>query len=270
MRPVTDTDRALVVPPKRSYSERFDPRLYCFGAAEAKALVAGASVTAHMGFASAQKLNANEIPPPPYVVSPFEGVEPAVSPLKEIASAATSIGAGETPAPAASSSASASAAPSATPPSEPFPPRMSVSIPPRERTASPRDLSIPVTLRNDGVRPITILFRPETLAFDVSGPDGPVRCSWPQPVGGTVREMYTHLAPHTATSQTVLLSAYCPRSVFERTGLYSVKPRLDTRGGSAEAIGLRAFEGEVVGEKTMLLRVERGRSPSSERPNLDP
>jgi hypothetical protein len=196
-------------------------------------------------------------------VSPFAEVEPAVAALKEIVSAQATIGGETAPAPSASASTSA-------PPAVPYPNRLSLTFPAREHTANAHDVSIPVTLHNHGERMETILFRPETLAFDVSGPEGRSRCTWPQNVGGTVREMYANIPPRGAISQTVLLSAYCPRSTFHRAGLYAITPRVDTRGGAAQSIGVRAFEGEVVGDKPMLLRVERGRSQPSERPHLDP
>ena len=44
MRPADEAERALVLPPKRSYVESFEPRLYCFGVHETPALTPGATV----------------------------------------------------------------------------------------------------------------------------------------------------------------------------------------------------------------------------------
>ena len=50
MVPTSDMERGLVLVPGRSYTEKFDPRLYCFAEREVAALVPGATVVAHYGF----------------------------------------------------------------------------------------------------------------------------------------------------------------------------------------------------------------------------
>jgi hypothetical protein len=80
MRPADDTERTLVLPPKRSYSESFEPRLYCFGERELEALEATTIVVARLGWA--ERANGRG----PHVVSAIEGVEPEVAPLADIAS----------------------------------------------------------------------------------------------------------------------------------------------------------------------------------------
>ena len=82
-----DEERGLVIPPHRAYAERFDPRLYCFGAREADALVPGASVVARLGWARGRGPKA-----PPYIVSAIDGVEPKLGPEKEITSEAFLVG----------------------------------------------------------------------------------------------------------------------------------------------------------------------------------
>ena len=269
MRPHGDLDRALVVPAKRSYSETFDPRLYCFGHAEAEALVAGAKVVAHLGFDGARAAK----PVAPFEVSPIEGVDPVVAPAKEIASSPVSLPAGDSPSASASSSSSASSIPpSATPQVDEsaFPPKLTLSVPERVNAYRPRELTIAVTVHNAGARAVTLIVRPETIGFDVIAPNGTVRCKWPMNIGGTVREAYTTLHAKARATVSVLLPALCPGNTFDHDGLYVVRPRLDTRGGAAAALGLKAFDGEVIGTTTTLLRIHHGKNPPKpQRPALD-
>lgn len=266
MRPTDDVERALVLPSKRSYSESFDPRLYCFGAHES-ALVAGAKVVAHLGFAPipAPKTARATKPIAPFVTSPFAGVEPAVAPLKEIVGAPITLAAGEAP-----------PSPTATPPKppaagdDPFPVHLSLSVPRHVESFGATDLAVTVTIANDGVRPVTLLFRPETIGFDLLGPGGATRCTWPAAHGGAVREAFTTLAPKAKQSVSVLLRSVCPDSAFDQGGLFVVRPRIDTRDIQAAFAGLHAFRGEVIGPTATLLRVHHGRHPPKRgRPTLD-
>ncbi|MGK4455691.1 hypothetical protein, partial [Klebsiella pneumoniae] len=86
------------------------------------------------------------------------------------------------------------------------------------------------TISNDGARPVTLLFRPETIGFDIIGPTGATRCTWPASPGGSVREAFTTLAPKAKQSVSVLLGALCPDIAFNQGGLFIVRPRVDTRG----------------------------------------
>ena len=63
MRPIGDVDRALVLAPKRSYTESIDPRLYCFGAKATEVLAAGTKIVAHLGWWKSHGTSA------PFVVS---------------------------------------------------------------------------------------------------------------------------------------------------------------------------------------------------------
>jgi hypothetical protein len=261
MRPTNDIDRALVLPAKRSYSESFDPRLYCFGTHET-ALVAGAKVVAHYGFLGIGA-KAPAKPAPPFVVSPFDGVEPAVAPLKTLVAAPITLTSGEPVSPAP------------TPPplpkegDDPFPPKLSLAVPKHVEASQPLDLAVTVTVSNDGSRPVTLLFRPETIGFDIIGPDGAMRCSWPGNAGGAVREAFTTLAPKTKQSVNVIIGAVCPDVAFNQGGLFIVRPRLDTRYIDPDP-RLHAFKGEVIGTTTTLMRIHHGRhAPKVVRPRLD-
>ena len=261
MRPIGDVDRAVVLAPKRSYAESFEPRLYCFGAKATAALVGGAKVVGHLGWMKSHGTSA------PFVVSPFEGVEPAVRSEKEIVATETDI-------PAGSGDPSPNTTASASPPKagdDPYPTKLALASPKQIDVEAPRDLPMTVTVKNEGVRSVTVLLRPETLAFDVIGPHSTNHCSWPVRVGGTVREAFTTLGAKRGESVSVLLDALCPESTFDQAGLYIVRPRLDTRHADGEAVGLSAFAGEIIGTRTTLLRVHRGTKPArTVRPTLEP
>ncbi len=86
MRPIGDVDRALVLAPKRSYTESIDPRLYCFGAKASEVLAPGTKIVAHLGWWKSHGTSA------PFIVSPFEEVTPVVRAEKELVAAETEIG----------------------------------------------------------------------------------------------------------------------------------------------------------------------------------
>src|SRR6202044_1722510 len=80
MRPGDDMDRPLVLPPGRSYVERFEPRLYCFGKRLLDGLAQGAIVVGPLGWTGGKRFR------PPFEVESIAGGEPELAPLKEIAS----------------------------------------------------------------------------------------------------------------------------------------------------------------------------------------
>jgi hypothetical protein len=275
MRPTNDVDRALVVPPHRAYAETFDPRLYCFGTKEAAALAPGTTVVAHMGWPSppappAPVRGRRAAPPrplnPPFEVSPIEGIDPAVAPLKEVLSAAFIVPAD----PAAPSTAIVTHGSGTQVPQEPFPVKLTLASPAHVDTWSLGDTAIPITIKNVGTRPVTLLARPETIGYDVIGPAGSFRCVWPTRPPAPIREMFTTLRPNGVTTTSVLLSAVCPDATFSQPGLFIVRPHLDTRGASGDPIGIHTFDGEVIGTSTTILRVHHGTQPQRwERPHLE-
>ncbi len=288
MRPSDDLDRGLVLPPKRAYREGLDPRMYCFGARELAALVPGATVVAHYGWPAGRRTAG------PHVVSAIDGIEPKVGGTAEVVSeTATLPQATSATAPGASGSAAtapsvisgatpiagAELSPAATPSGAPqaaagedgdTPPKLTLSVPARIDVERPQNLSIPVKLTNAGPRAVTLLYRAQTLGFDVDGPGGPRRCRWPSDVGAPIREVFTRVGARGHASVDVLLEDLCPDETFDQAGLYTIVPRLDTRKASGKAIGMRTFDGEVQGETPLLLRVRKPASPAlAARPRLE-
>jgi hypothetical protein len=238
MRPADPTERALVVPPKMSYVETFEPRLYCFGAALQDALASGSVVAATLGERGPEGR-------PPFVAWPIDGVEPEVSPLRSLSAPAFALPDDPTPAlmPA---------------PAPIGGPRLSLEGARAVDAASAGAIEIPVTLRNDGSSDVTLRFRPDTLGFDVTGPGGVAECPWPTPPTAPTAGLFTRLPPGGTTALTVLLGAYCATHVFDASGLLVVRPRVDTRKASGDSVGVRAYQGLVIATKPTVVRLHQG------------
>ena len=254
MRPREYDERALVIPGGRSYVEKLDPRLFCFGAREASALVAGAKVEAHL-------VGSRESP----AIEPIEEVEPKVASLTDLAGVPTTIA----------------------PPAPPPPPKdvgapqpLTVKTPAFADFRRGWEAEVETTITNASRQPVALLFRPETVGFDVTGPSGvgvtdpspTVRCTWPGPTPPPIMETYSHLAPKQKASITVLLSALCPENTLLRPGLYVVRARLDTRRASGASVGVRTFTGEVLAAEAIRVRVRESTAPptAAARPQLAP
>jgi hypothetical protein len=255
MRPSDDLQEPLVLPPKRSYVETFEPRIYCFGQTKLDALAPGATVVAHLGWTGpAHKA--------PFGVSPIDGVEPEVAPLKSIASAPIALPDEPT--------AEAAPAPSA-PGGDPYPPKLTLTGATAIDAESPNGLEIPVALHNQGTRTVIVRFRPETLAFEVVGSGGVESCSWPTQPSSAMRELFDTIPPRASASLQVLLTAYCTGHALDQAGLVVVRPRVDTRNASGASVGLRTFDGEVIATAPTLVRLHHGLvTPPLRRPRLEP
>ncbi len=243
MRPSDEAERALVVPPKRSYEESFEPRLYCFSVAAEDALAPGAIMVARLGRPGAESK-------PPFVVWAIDGVNPEVASMRSVTSDPIALPDDPTQVPADVL--------------EPIPrPWLAVEGPRAVDALSPGAIEIPVTLRNDGSRAVVVPFRPETLRFDVADAAGVADCPWPTPPTAPTRELFTRVPPRGAARITVLLGAYCAAHTLDKPGLLVVRPRLDTRTASGDTIGLRSFEGLVIATKPTLVRLHRGEAKPS-------
>jgi hypothetical protein len=140
------------------------------------------------------------------------------------------------------------------------------------------EVEVPVTVTNPSATPVTLLVRPETIGFDVTGPTGigvidpspTVRCAWPGPPPAPIAEAFTRLGAKESTSLTVLLEAMCPSGTLRIPGLYTVRARIDTRRASGRTIGVRTYEGEATSEKVTRVRVRQwtGAVPAAPRPVL--
>jgi hypothetical protein len=256
MRPADDLETPLVLPPKRSYAERFEPRLYCFGATGLDALASGSIVVAHLGW-TGRTANA-----PPYAVAAIDGVEPEVSSLKSLASPPMALPDEVIPPLDPSTTGSAPAIDT---------PHLALTGGRSVDALTADGIQVPLALRNESSQTVILRFRPETVGFDLIGPDSVQSCVWPTPPAASVREAFTRIAPHGETSLSVLLSAYCSGHAFDQAGLYVIRPRLDTRRASGNSVGYRSFDGMVVAATPTIVRLHKGTAiPPLRRPRVEP
>jgi hypothetical protein len=256
MRPQDDLARPLVLAPKRSYAERFEPRLYCLEGSRLDALAPGAIVTATLGWSGHGTR-------PPLMVSPIEGLESRVAPSKSIKSLPIALPDEPTPtlAPVKEEAEAAARGETTT-----FALESARSV----DAASPSDIAIPITLVNRGHRAAIVRFRPETLGFEVVGPRGTDHCSWSALPGAPTPDLFAAIGPGATTTLTIVLSAYCPAGVLERSGLYVVRAALDTRKASGAEIGIRSFDGQVIATSPTIVRLRRGTATEAlVRPTLE-
>jgi hypothetical protein len=260
MRPQDDLGRPLVLPPKRSYAERFEPRLFCLDGARLDALASGSIVVATLGWSGKSTK-------PPLVVSPVEGLQGRMAPAKAIVSAPIALPDEPSPEPSLSKQVARDEATASMSNAPWLVVRSGRSV----DATSAQDVTIPVTLTNAGHRTVVVRFRPETLAFDVVGPTESVHCAWPAMPSAPTRDLFTTLAGGGSTTLTVVLSAYCPSRVLQQAGLYVVRAALDTRKASGAEIGIRTFDGQVTATSPTLVRLRRGASVEPVgRPMLQP
>jgi hypothetical protein len=195
-------------------------------------------------------------------VSAIEGVEPEVAPLAAIESPPIALPDEPTPMGADD--------PTRTP-DDPDPVHLVLKSNRAVDATSAEDLTLTVTVRNEGKRPARLRFRPEVLGFEVTSSSGVQHCGWPTPPSAPVRDYFTTLAPGGAESLTVVLGDYCGRTPFESSGLVVVRPDLDTRRGGGEAIGLKTFDGVVIAATPTVVRLHQASGKQRpERPRLDP
>jgi hypothetical protein len=252
MRPSDDDDRSLVLPPGRAFVDKIDPRLFCFGAHNAGALVAGSSVLPRL-------VGSRDLP----VVAPIEEVEPVVATAHEWSGLTSTIGA-----PVVPSAKEATRARS-----------LAISTPAFVDVSRAPEVAIPITTKNESNASIVFLLRPETVALDITGPSGigvtdpspTVHCAWSGPPPTPIRDLFAHVAPHGTDALSVLPSVLCPEGTLDYPGLYVVRARLDTRHASGVPIGLHTLDAEVAGETTTRLRVREttGKAPAIAKPQLE-
>lgn len=256
MRPGDDMDCPLVLPPGRSYAERFEPALYCFGARLLEALAQGSIVVGRLGWRGGNKTR------PPFEVASISGVEPELAPLKEIVS--PPVGLPDDP--------SAPFAPPPPPnPDDPDQVTLTLRGPVSIDAQSSAGVNVVMTLHNAGKRPVIVRFRPETLRFDVTGPGGAESCRWPLNPVAAMRDLFTTVPAGGHTELGVLLSAYCSGRAFAEPGLVVLRPALDTRRASGADIALRTFDGVVLATSPVFVRLHQGlKPPRLQRPHLEP
>ena len=233
-------DRQIVLPPGASFTERFDPRFYCFAGGDAEAFARATRVTVHYGYTP--KKSGTQVAP--FAVGALPTSPATISGLKELAAAPMEIPQLEAPRPA-------DIAPGD--PNEPGP--YTVSLPHRTDVERGFDVSAALTITNHGPLRSWVYFRPPVVGFSVVKPDGSkAECAPSQLSAESVREAYTAVNSGGSATLSVDLTALCRPGTFRNAGYYTVSPRIDASRASGAALGLRSFVGGAVGSE-MPLRV---------------
>jgi len=244
-------ERAIVLGPGSRYEEVVSPALYCFTSAEAKALVAGARVTAKLGFPDNAKASPKAAPRAPFIAEPA-ALSPPVSAVKEIASERFVV---------------AAAAPVSTPSSasgensdDPSGPRLELTATARVDSTDEKTVTATLTLKNAGRRDVRLHVRRDNLLFDVDGPDGSTHCGAPSSRRGVPRELLESLAAGASRSIEVWIGEMCPNVAFDRPGLYRIRAGLAFPPSPA-ADGTRPWTRTLVTPEPVLVRIRQGRLP---------
>jgi hypothetical protein len=238
LRPTNDADRVRILPPDVTYVEEFDPRMYCFSGSEARALSPDSKLVARLGWTPSR----SGADSPPFVADQTLAGRERTG-MKELVSGAVTV--------------------PDTISSDPEPMhRHPIVAHAAERidAESGKDLVFEVSAENTTTRPIHLMLRPETLAFEVSSTKGVTYCSGKTHPASPIAEVFTEIPPHGRASTSVLLASICPDTTFRSAGLYTVEPRIDTRHASGKAIGLDTFDGVVRTSEPTLVRIRRDRA----------
>ncbi len=250
MRPPEADDRSLVLPPGRAYVETFEPRLYCFSGKALNALVPTSIVVAHLGWLGKGSSD--------WEISPIDGVEPQIAPQRHLDAL-----------PIFLYDDKLSFGPGAPTEGERVP--LTLEAPESVEAYSPDEVALPVTLRNVGSRTVHVRFRPDTMGFEVFSPSGREVCAWPRLPAAPTPELFSRLPPRGATQMTFAMAAFCGEDSLDHDGLLVVRPWLDTRTTSGHSIGLDAYTGWISATTPTLVRLHRGRQPSTRvAPQLAP
>jgi hypothetical protein len=245
-------DRVLLLSPGARYEEIVNPALYCFGRKEHEALVAGASVTAKLGFAPGKPRGKKEPAlVPPFVAEPTLPEAP-VSPVKELVAAPFTVTAGP-PQPALAAEVTPNQ-------EDPGAPRLEIAAPVRVEATNGRSVDMTVTIRNAGSRATKIHLRRDDVTFVVDGPAGSVQCGTPVLGRASPPESFTTLRASGKQSFAIRLFEPCPDGAFDQPGLYRVRATV-TLTDSGEKYALHALTGTATQKEATLLRVDSGRVP---------
>ncbi len=243
-------DRALLLAPGHSYVESFDPRLFCFGKS---AVPLGPNVTVRARFGweppkekkTAFKPKTKKPPTGPFAVESTER-EATVGPLFEVVAPSILLGAAtvspakeakEAPGekkpevrPDAPEGSPDKPAPASTPPVDERAGKLELSSTPYVEAAAPRNITVTVTAKNVGLRPIVVALRPWMMSFRIDGPGGMAEmCYAANARRNLPSDAYRPVAPGASTSFTVLLAEVCPKNIFSRPGLYRVTALMDAK-----------------------------------------
>jgi hypothetical protein len=249
-------ERAVILAPDARYEEVFDPRLYCFGQREAQALANASSVRGKLGFPSPPARGAKPPPPaPPFAVEPVAR-DASVAPIKELATEPFSVPHHvETSNPTARDEATRAASEI-----DSRAPDLELSAPLRVEGESELTVAIPFTIKNTGGRATMLHIRRDNMLFDIEGPDGSAHCGSVPFDRQIPNDLFGALRPGAARELDVWVGELCPNTVFDRPGLYQLRPTL-VFPSSAPGMPIHTWTTPLRIAEPILVRISRGRLP---------
>jgi len=284
-----DAAYTISLAPGHGLVEAFDPRLYCLPQGGVSPLVAGAKVSATLGWPVKTKTlwqrgkRVEEVLPqtPPFVAR--------VAPAAEATDAGTDAGATSAGRPdAAAMDAGNEIVMTDTaeadeghphdagikelhstpfelgndyaPPPQPASPGLVLEVTQGSDALSEAQATVTVRLSNHGSTQADVYFRRELVTFAVSSVDGTELCEPGPDDRAPDRQAFTHLAPGGSVSVTSRLAEMCPKDVFARPGLYLVQGSFDGEVTGSE-FGFDGFVGHVASERPATVRIRTGQLP---------
>ncbi len=145
-------------------------------------------------------------------------------------------------------------------------PRLAVRSTALADASSATEVTVTVTLSNEGQRSALMHFRNDDVGFTVTTPTGRViRCARGGGPRGAVRDFFETLSPGHRRSLTLRLYELCPVDTFQRPGIYSVLADVEL-GEGGDTYSLPATVAQVKAERPTKLRVRTGREPYHRSP----
>ncbi|HEX5099180.1 MAG TPA: hypothetical protein VFV94_06755 [Polyangiaceae bacterium] len=285
----TRADAAYTVSlaPGHGLVEAFDPRLYCMPQGGVSPFVAGAEISAELGWPVKTKTvwqrgkRVEEVLPqtPPFVAR--------VEPPAEASDAGADSGGADAPATAGADAGGeivmtdTTDAGASRPHDEgvkelhstpfalgndyappPPPPAAGLAFEVTQGSDAQREATATVTVKlsNHGSTAADVYFRRELVTLEVSSVDGVQTCDPGPDDRSPDRQAFTHLAPGRSISVTSRLAEMCAQETFARPGLYLVGGSFDGVVSGAE-FGFDAFVGHLDAPKSVTVRVRTGTLP---------
>jgi hypothetical protein len=272
--------------PGQGIVEAFDPRLYCLPEQGVSPLVAGARVSATLGWPRKTKLvwrrgkRIEEVPPqvPPFVATvaaPADADGGVAAPLDggpgpDAGDAGPSgeivmTDRGSAPVVAELGIKELRATPfelggDYAPPAKTPSAGLAFALTQGSDAATASSATVTAKLSNHGSTTERVFFRRELVSLEVSSVDGTTPCE-PEPDDRSPdRQAFTALAPGGSISVTSRLAEVCPQETFSRPGLYLVRGAFRATIDGSE-FGLEAFVGELSAERPAVVRIRKGERP---------
>ncbi len=294
-----DVAYSIVLTPGQGLVEAFDPRLYCMPQGGVSPLVAGARVSASLGWPVKTKSvwragkRVEEVLPqtPPFVAAvapPSDAADGGIADGGDAdggsvdagpADAGPAAAAGEIVMTDTSGSAAAQPAGEAAktgikelhgtpfelggdyaPPPQPSGPGLAFEVTQGSDAASEANATVTVRLVNHGSSAEEVYFRRELVTLEVSSVDGVQLCEPGPDDRSPDRQAFTRLAPGGNITVTSRLAELCPQETFARPGLYLVHGTFDGLV-SGSAFGFDAFVGHLTADNAAVVRIHSGRLP---------